>query len=216
MPRVMKKKDNTISRLVKDAIIYAGSKKGATYKEIRHYINCNTDPFTSDTHIKQGIRNSVNKKTIIKNGSYYRVIINPPKLRRKQSIKMMSVGAPSHPPSKPTSIYSRPYGQTMAVTFIFLIMMFSMFTAAKAESDDDDDVVGEIIIDLLTGIVLEMCTESAACSSFLTVVCIATILIGIVLTCITGECFFEMPTSRQIRRGATVYGGMRTRRWLRN
>ncbi len=216
MPRVMKKKDSTISRLVKNAIICAGNKKGATYKEIRHYINCNTDPFTSDTHIKKGIRDSVNKKTIIKNGSYYRVIINPPMLRRHHSIKMMSVGAPSPRPSKTTSIYTMSYSQKMAATIIFLVMMFSMFTAAKAESDDDDDVVGEIIIDLLTGIALEMCTESAACSSFLTVVCITTILIGLVLTCITGECFFEMPTSRQIRRGATVYGGMRARRWIRN
>ena len=90
-----------------------------------------------------------------------------------------------------------------------------MFTAVKAENDDEEDLAGEIIFDLLTGVVLEMCTESVKCSQFLMIFTLATLMFGLVMTCITGECFFECPTSRDIRRGATVYGGMRARRWYR-
>ena len=87
-----------------------------------------------------------------------------------------------------------------------------MFTAVKAESDDDEDILGEVLIDLLTGVVLEMCTESETCGYLLYIFTVAIILFGIIMTCVTGERFFERPTLRDVRRGATVYGGMRLKR----
>ena len=211
MPRIMKKRNTHTARLVKDAIIYSGCQKGATYKEIRTYVNNNSsEPFISDTKIKQGIRSSLNNKSISKHGSHYKVIITPPKLRRKNSIKMMSLGK-----STRTHVSAMRSWQNMALTVIFLIIMFSMFTAARADSDDDDDILGEIVIDIMTGIFLEMCSESATCSSLLMITMMALLLIIVILSCITGECLCELPTSRQVRRGATVYAGMRTRRWFR-
>ena len=212
MPRIMKKRNTKTECLVKDAIIYTGRKKGATYKDIKAYVNNNSnEPFISDTKIKQGIRSSLNNKSITKCGSHYKVLITPPKLRRKSSIKMLSAGKST----TTTHVSTMRSWQNMALTVIFLIIMFSMFTVAKAESDDDDDILGEIVIDIMTGIFLEMCSESATCSSLLMITMMALLLTIVILSCITGECLFKLPTSRDVRRGATVYAGMRTRQWFR-
>ena len=211
MPRIMKKRNTKTECLVKDAIIYTGRKKGATYKDIKAYVNNNSsEPFISDTKIKQGIRSSLNNKSITKCGSHYKMLISPPKLRHKSSVKMMSLGK-----STRTHVSAMRSWQNMALTVIFLIIMFSMFTAARADSDDDDDILGEIVIDIMTGIFLEMCSESATCSSLLMISMMALLLTVVILSCITGECLFKLPTSRDVRRGATVYAGMRTTRWFR-
>ena len=70
MPRIMKKRNTETMTLVKDAIIYVGNQKGATYKEIKQYVNMNANaPFVSDTKIKQSIRSSLNSSAISKRGS---------------------------------------------------------------------------------------------------------------------------------------------------
>ena len=211
MPRIMKKRNTETMTLVKDAIIYVGNQKGATYKEIKQYVNMNANaPFVSDTKIKQSIRSSLNSSAISKRGSRYKICQKKATRQKNATAKLLSRETP--PKTKNLYLPHMRGWQTTAFTILFVIIMFSMFTAVKAESDDDDDILGEVLIDLLTGVVLEMCTESETCSSFLFVITIAILLIGIVITCITGECFFERPTLRDVRRGATVYGGMRLRR----
>ena len=212
MPRIMKKRNTETMRLVKDAIIHVGSKKGATYKEIRQYVNMATNaPFVTETKIKEGIRSSLNSKIISKRGSHYKMSSYKTKVQKHAKSKPLSSKEFS---AKTKHVYlpNMRGWRTTAFTVLFVIIMFSMFTAVKAESDDDDEILSEVLIDLLTGVVLEMCTENETCGYLLYISTIAILLIGIVVTCITGECFFDRPTWRDVRRGATVYGGMRLKR----
>lgn len=211
MPRIMKKRNTETMTLIKDAIIYVGNQKGATYKEIKQYVNMNANaPFVSDTKIKQSIRSSLNSSAISKRGSRYKICQKKATRQKNVTAKLLSRENP--PKTKNLYLPNMRGWQTTAFTVLFVVIMFSMFTAVKAESDDDDDILGEVLIDLFTGVVLETCTESETCGYLLYIFTVAIILFGIIMTCITGECFFERPTLRDVRRGATVYGGMRLRR----
>ena len=207
----MKKRNTETMTLVKDAIIYVGNQKGATYKEIKQYVNMNANaPFVSDTKIKQSIRSSLNSSAISKRGSRYKIYQKKATRQKNATAKLLS----RETPQKTKNLYlpNMRGWQTTAFTVLFVVIMFSMFTAVKAETDDDDEILGEVLIDLLTGVVLEMCTESETCGYLLYIFTVAIILFGIIMTCVTGECFFERPTLRDVRRGATVYGGMRLKR----
>ena len=209
-------------RLVRQALLICSTKRGATYRIIKKYVNANTtEPYVADISIKNAIKIGIREGSYVQDGEFYKIKLKrlgrdpspaPVGLSRKAS----TVPTVKHKaPSRRAGMRSLHGWQKMIMFLIGMFAFASLITAVKAESDDDDDIVGEILIDLLTGAVLEMCTESVKCSQFLTIFTVATIIFGIVMTCITGECFFERPTTRNIRRGATVYGGMRALRWFR-
>ena len=225
MPRVKTIRNPTPTqtrRLVRQAILICGSKRGAPYRSIKKYVNANTtEPYVADVSIKNALRVGIHEGSYVQDGAFFKLKLKrlgfepgpaPVGLSRKAS----TVPTVRHKaPTRTTGVKSLHGWQKMIMFLIGMFVFASLITAVKAESDEDDDLAGEIIIDLLTGVVLEMCTESVKCSQFLTIFTLAMLMFGLVMTCITGECFFECPTSRDIRRGATVYGGMRARRWYR-
>ena len=216
MPKTMKTRkpaSTQTRRLVHQAILYGRNRRGATYAYIKKYVNSNTtEPYVCDLAIKNSLRVGIDSKRIAKDGAFYKITAKRlPAETEDVKLVHRNMERNKRSSTKITNLHG--WGK-MIMILIGVFVFASLIVGAKAESDDEDDIVGEILFDLMTGFVLEMCTESATCGSFLTIIGVATILFGIVMTCVTGECFFECPTSRQVRRGATVYAGMRTKRWL--
>ena len=223
MPKVKNTRNTTLTqtrRLVRQAIAICSSRRGSTYRNIKKYVNANTtEPYVADFSIKNAIKLGIKEGIYAADGAFYKINFKRNSAEADQapiclSKRVSSVSTVRHKaPTRTTSITSLHGWQKMIMFLIGMLIFASLITSVKADSDEDDDLAGEIIIDLLTGVVLEMCTESVKCSQFLVIFTVATLMFGIVMTCVTGECFFECPTSKDIRRGATVYGGMRARRW---
>lgn len=61
------------------------------------------------------------------------------------------------------------------IFFIFTIFIAIFPKFIRAE-DDDDDIVGEIIMDLAVGVMIAMCETSVTCSSFMNIVIIIALI----------------------------------------
>lgn len=96
-------------------------------------------------------------------------------------------------------------------TFCLLMMAITIGTALCYD-EDEDDVLSEVVIDLLTGIVIEECGKYHTCKLFLTIITITLLLIVILACIINGECHCRPLTRRELRRVGTTYAGMRLRR----
>ena len=91
---------------------------------------------------------------------------------------------------------------------IFGIMMFTI-KFARAEEDEDDDIIGEIIVDLLVGAAVGVCQSNAACNFMLTIIALIFIVFALINACINGCDDMRYPTSREMRRASTMYVGSR-------
>ena len=103
-----------------------------------------------------------------------------------------------------------PNKQTLVKIF-FLLIIFLTILPKFVKADDDDDIIGEIIVDLFIGVAMAACETSATCSSFMTIVSIAIILFTLLCCCINGcKCDDEYrpsgKTYRRIGTGAIGYG----------
>ena len=85
-------------------------------------------------------------------------------------------------------------------------------TALCYNNDDDEDVLGEVVIDLLTGIIIEECGKYQTCKMLLTIITLTLLLTAIFACIISGECKCRPLTERELRRVGTTYAGMRLRR----
>lgn len=94
----------------------------------------------------------------------------------------------------------------------WLLMLTITIGTALCYDDDDDDVLSEVVIDLLTGIVIEECGRYQTCKMFLTIITITILLTAIFACIISGECHCRPLTGRELRRVGTTYAGMRLRR----
>ncbi len=75
----------------------------------------------------------------------------------------------------------------------------------RAEDDDDDNILGELIIDMLTGAAVAACQSNASCNAILAITTFIFTIIALVGWCMTGcNCDCEAPTRRDMRRA----GGM--------
>ena len=104
-----------------------------------------------------------------------------------------------------------PSKQTLAKIFFLLTIFLTILPKFVKADDDDDDIIGEIMIDLFIGVALAVCETSATCSSFMTIVTIAMILFTLLGCCISGcKCDDEYrpsgKTYRRIGTGAIGYG----------
>ena len=91
---------------------------------------------------------------------------------------------------------------------IFGIMMFTI-KFARAEEDDEDDIIGEMIVDLLVGAAVGVCQSNAACNFMLTIITLIFIVFALINACINGCDDMRYPTSREMRRAGTMYLGSR-------
>ena len=75
----------------------------------------------------------------------------------------------------------------------------------RAEDDDEDDILGEILVDILVGAAIAVCQSNAACNGLLTLVTVIFITISLIGWCLSGcECDCEAPSRRQMRRAGTI------------
>lgn len=88
--------------------------------------------------------------------------------------------------------------------FVFMLFIFCT-KVVRAEDDDEDDILGEIIVDILVGTALAVCQSNAVCNGLLTLLTIIFITFSLIGWCLSGcECDCEAPNRRQMRRTGTI------------
>ena len=106
-----------------------------------------------------------------------------------------------------STMFKNRFSQYILMLF-FGIMMFTI-KFARGEEDDDDDIIGEIIVDLLIGAAVSVCQSNAVCNLYLTLFTVLFVVIALVNACINGCEDARYPSRREIRRAGTVYVGSR-------
>ena len=211
-PKNMKNKsrfaDKEVSRLIINAIIHNRGINGTTHKFIMNYVNAHTTkPYISQKTINYNIISNIDNGKIIKSGAYYKL--------KKKKINPLQ---PYNPIKK---IYPTHNINIQNIIIIGIIIMFGFFAVAKARNDDDDDddddeMFAEVLFDIMIGVFIEACNQNDMCRTISNMVAISLIIITLVVWCATGACICKSPSRRDIRRGATIYGGMRMHDYLRN
>ena len=91
----------------------------------------------------------------------------------------------------------------------FLIAMLFMIKFIMVFAEDDDDIMGEIIVDLFIGAAMEVCSHYATCSIIMSITFMA-ILILTLIGCVLGMIEpGDVVNSRNVRRMSTHYIGRR-------
>lgn len=222
MPKSPRRRTNPVSRqtrrLVHQAIAFTGTRRGATFRDIKKYVNTNTTaPYVCDWAIKSSIRSGLNGGDISNEGAYYKVINVLPASKTSTLVPKKKSAAKKTTRSRTTTrgITSMHGWQKMLLVLIGFLVLSSLFVAVKAESNEDDDIVGEILFDLATGIAVDMCTQSAVCANMMFIFCTVFLSMALVIWCCTGECICECDR-KTARRAGTVYAGAEISRWLRS
>ena len=94
---------------------------------------------------------------------------------------------------------------------LFAIFAFGI-KVARAEDDDDDNIIGEIITDLFVGAAVGTCQSNEACNAALSTLCMFFLFIAVILWCATG-CECSSPSQKSFRRAGTMYVGSRLTRY---
>lgn len=92
--------------------------------------------------------------------------------------------------------------------------MFFMLTMCVVAEEDDDNVLTDLLLDIATGIAIEMCSKSAGCSALASMVMMAFIVIAFIAWACEGfPCNCRWPTNRElnreVRRGGGIFLGRR-------
>ena len=89
---------------------------------------------------------------------------------------------------------------------LFALIFMIKFMMVFAE-DDDDDIKGEIVVDLFVGAAIEVCTHYATCSVILFILSVI-VLISALIGCILGTLKpGDVVNARNVRRMGTHYVG---------
>ena len=97
--------------------------------------------------------------------------------------------------------------------YALCVLLFATKFAYGWEDDDEDDEFAEILGDIIIGIGVAMCEESATCAAILHVFTLLFIIIGLIGWLCSG-CQCERPSNKQIRRGFRIGGAYgATRMW---
>ena len=97
--------------------------------------------------------------------------------------------------------------QTLAkLLFLLTIILTVLPKIVRAEEDEDDDIIGELIIDLFVGIAMATCETNETCSKFMTIIAVAIMIFSIISCCITGcKCDKKYkPNGKTLRRAGTI------------
>ena len=201
-------------RLVHEAITLTSSRRGATFKDIKKYVNVHTtSPYVHDAVIKKSLRHALYSGNVSNNGGHFKInSLMPAYVPKKKEPRSTIVSKVETRPSSQriTSLHG---WKKMIFVLLSLFILFSLFTAVKAETDDDDDILGEILIDLMTGIAVDMCSQNAVCSQVMFVMTALMLVLAVLISCCTGECICECDR-KTARRAGTTYAGVQMSRWL--
>ena len=100
---------------------------------------------------------------------------------------------------------------------ICALIFSTKFVYGIDDDDDDDNEIASAIVDLMIGVGLALCQESAACSGIMTIISIMILTIGLLVWICEGcKCDFEKPSSRDIKRGLRIGGAYGATRWIRS
>ena len=96
-------------------------------------------------------------------------------------------------------------------------LIFAIKFAYASNDDDDDDGFVDILGDLMIGVAIAICQESAVCFAFMHVISVLFIIVGFI-TWSCGGCGdkFEWPSKKQITRGLRIGGAYGATKVLRN
>ena len=95
--------------------------------------------------------------------------------------------------------------QTLTKIFFFFTIALVILPKFIRAEDDDDEILGELLTDLMVGVAVSACETNAMCNAFMTIVTIAFIIISLIGFCINGcRCDDEYtPTRKSFRRAGT-------------
>ena len=93
-----------------------------------------------------------------------------------------------------------------------LLLLSIIFSTGLCYDDDDDNIIGEIVIDLLAGVMIEECGKYPTCRFYLTFISLTILLTALISCVLSGECRCRPLNNRELRRIGTTYAGMRLRR----
>ena len=95
--------------------------------------------------------------------------------------------------------------QTLTKIFFFFTIALVILPKFIRAEDDDDEILGELLTDLMVGVAVSACETNAMCSAFMTIVTIAVIIISLIGFCINGcRCDDEYtPSRKSFRRAGT-------------
>lgn len=101
---------------------------------------------------------------------------------------------------------------------IYILMLFLVIGTTMCyckDDNDDDEIISEIMIDLLLGVLIEECSYYKTCSTIMSSIFIIVLLTALCMCLISGECHMRGLSKRELRRVGTTYTGMRLRRSYR-
>lgn len=86
----------------------------------------------------------------------------------------------------------------------FILFLITTFHTVRGNDDDDDNIIGEIVIDLMVGVGMSICEQYATCQAFMTIIAIMS-LVFLCFACLAGELTAgDICNTRNGRRAATV------------
>ena len=90
------------------------------------------------------------------------------------------------------------------VIYTLTILFIISISVVKAENDDDE-ILGEVLTDILVGSAVAVCETNAACNGFMTLITIVFIITSLIGWCCNGcRCDDEYyPSRRTMRRAGT-------------
>jgi len=87
------------------------------------------------------------------------------------------------------------------------VTFFGFFVAKVAAEEDDDDLVGEILADLMIGVGIAICEEFVICKSIILVAGFIGFIVFIIGVCVGDVNCSDICNGRNARRGFTVGAG---------
>lgn len=92
---------------------------------------------------------------------------------------------------------------------IYAIVFLSLLSQVRGE-DDDDNLLGEVVVDLMTGIAVAACQSSVMCNGFLSIIVLTSLML-LLCTCICGsdrdrqELWNSIPSGRRFATTGAGY-----------
>lgn len=93
------------------------------------------------------------------------------------------------------------------IPVLFAIFAFGI-KVARADDDDDDNFLSEIVIDLIIGVAIGACQNNPTCDATLSIFCMVFLFISLICWCASG-CEVSSPSRKDFRRAGTMYIGNR-------
>ena len=95
---------------------------------------------------------------------------------------------------------------TQNLVYILMTLIFMTKMAHGWDEDDDEDLMGELFIDMVVGVTIAVCESYVTCASFMYIIGSIAISTTLVAWCCEG-CHCDRPSNRTVRRFTGVTTG---------